>query len=187
MAAKQKFNSISSSAVKAKTGKGWSDWFKMLDKEKAHRLPHKEIALLLNKKYQVSPWWSQMVAVGYEQAKGLRVANQRTDGNFNVDISKVMNVGLGDLYEWVADDAKRKKWLKEEIEIRKAVKDKIIRANFKGLAANLSFAFYVKGEQKAQVVVTQTKLSSAEEVEETRGFWKAALEKLNKLNGVKDE
>ena len=54
---------------------------------------------------------SNGVAVGYEQAKGIRVANQRLDGNFNVDISKVMNVSLSDLYNWMADDTKRKKWL----------------------------------------------------------------------------
>ena len=70
---------------------------------------------------------------------------------------------------------------RDKIEIRKAVKDKIVRANFNGLTANLSFAFYAKAGEKAQIVITETKLNSAKEVEERRFFWKSAIGKLEAL------
>ena len=33
-----------------------------------------DIAALVKTKYKVGPWWGQMVTVGYERIKGLRVA-----------------------------------------------------------------------------------------------------------------
>ena len=176
----EKHNNISSSAVKAKTGKDWKAWFKLLDKEKANKLLNKEIATLLYEKHKLSGWWAQMVAVGYEQAKGLRVQNQKHDGDFSVDISKVIDAPLKELYGWIADDTKRKKWLKGKIEVRKANTDKSIRANFNGGTANLTFMFYAKPANKAQVVITESKLEGAKQVEESRTFWKEAINKLEK-------
>src|SRR5215469_1117257 len=62
----------SDEAVKAKTGKVWAEWFKILDKAGAKKMPHKEIALYLYEKQKLPAWWCQMVAVGYEQERGLR-------------------------------------------------------------------------------------------------------------------
>jgi hypothetical protein len=178
MATELKYNNIGSETIKAKTGKDWKYWIAALDKEKADKLSHKEITDTLNKKYKVSAWWSQMVAVGYEQAKGIRVKNQRLDGGFNVDISKVIETPLSKLYAAVAQDELRKKWLKEKIEIRKTNKDKSVRANFNDETANLSFMFYEKGKEKSQIVATETKLKTEKQMEERRAFWKNALAKL---------
>ena len=51
--AQAKFGGISSDAVKAKTGKTWKEWLKILDAENAKQMPHKEIAQLLYDKYNV--------------------------------------------------------------------------------------------------------------------------------------
>jgi hypothetical protein len=59
---------VGAEAVKAKTGKVWADWFKLLDKAGARKLAHPEIATLLHEKHGLSGWWAQMVTVGYEQA-----------------------------------------------------------------------------------------------------------------------
>jgi hypothetical protein len=64
--------SISSEAVKAKTGKDWPEWFAILDAADAQKMSHKEIVALLAEKYQVGSWWQQMVTVTYEQGRGLR-------------------------------------------------------------------------------------------------------------------
>jgi hypothetical protein len=67
---------ISSAAVKKATGKDWKQWFTLLDKAGARKMPHKDIACLVYEKHQVSGWWAQMVTVGYEQARGLRQKHQ---------------------------------------------------------------------------------------------------------------
>ena len=44
----------SDEAVKAKTGKVWAEWFKILDKAGAKKWPHKEIAMYLYEKKKVA-------------------------------------------------------------------------------------------------------------------------------------
>lgn len=39
-----KINNISSQALKKATGKGWDEWIRLLDKEGAAKMTHKEIA-----------------------------------------------------------------------------------------------------------------------------------------------
>ena len=76
---KETYAGISADAVRAKTGKGWAEWFAVLDQAGAAKWPHKEIASFLHEQ-ECGDWWSQMVAVGYEQARGLRVKHQTADG-----------------------------------------------------------------------------------------------------------
>jgi hypothetical protein len=82
---------ISDDAVRAKTGKDWQGWIDALDKAGARTMSHPEIADLLDKEFGVSPWWTQMVTVGYEQAVGKRVRLQKADG-FAVSASKTLDV-----------------------------------------------------------------------------------------------
>src|SRR5262245_42305997 len=64
---------VSDEAVRAKTGKTWPQWFKLLDARGARRMKHAEIAEMLHDELGVPPWWSQMVTVGYERVRGKRV------------------------------------------------------------------------------------------------------------------
>ena len=45
----EKINGMGSEAVRAKTGKGWDEWFEVLDGARAFAWPHKEIARWLGK------------------------------------------------------------------------------------------------------------------------------------------
>jgi len=83
----KKIAGTTDNAVLAKTGKDWSWWFAILDKEKSSKLTHKEIALLLHDKYKVTLWWAQKITVGYEQERGLRKLHQKSDG-FQISKSK---------------------------------------------------------------------------------------------------
>ena len=47
---------------------------KLLDKDGCKKMPHKQIAEIVHEKYGVGPWWCQMVTVGYEQSRGLRIS-----------------------------------------------------------------------------------------------------------------
>ena len=56
------FRRISDEAVKAKTGKGWEEWFKILDARVEQLREH----------HGLSPWWAQTVTIRYERERGLR-------------------------------------------------------------------------------------------------------------------
>lgn len=91
---------ISDEAVKKATGKTRAQWFAILDKAGAKKMPHREIVRFLYDKHLgkrkgdigvTSPtgWWSQMVTVEYERARGLRSVNQNADG-FLVGVHKTL-------------------------------------------------------------------------------------------------
>jgi len=88
---------MSDAAVKAKTGKDWAAWFKLLDAAGARSLEHRAIVTLLSKTHGVPGWWRQMVAVEYERARGLRQVHQKSDG-FSVSASKTLAVALPDCF-----------------------------------------------------------------------------------------
>src|SRR4051794_4569208 len=102
---------ISSDAVRAKTGRTWKEWFAVLDKAGAGAWPHKDIARHLHDKCDCPDWWSQMVTVGYEQARGLRVRHQKCDGEFSASVSKTLSVPVSALFAAWNEPKLRAKWL----------------------------------------------------------------------------
>ena len=94
-------------------------------------MPHKEIAALLNERHGVPGWWSQMVTVGYEQARGLRQKHQTTEG-YQASASKSFAVPVSKLYAAWADPKARAKWLgKPDIAVSKATPGKSLRGVWK--------------------------------------------------------
>jgi hypothetical protein len=70
---------ISDEALAARTGRGWQEWFAVLDGRQATRLSHGEIATWLSEAHDVPGWWAQTITVGYEQARGMREPGQASD------------------------------------------------------------------------------------------------------------
>jgi uncharacterized protein YndB with AHSA1/START domain len=178
-----KYNGIGNDAVKAKTGKGWDEWIKLLDKEKASKLSHKEIAIILSEKYNVGDWWSQMVTVGYEKAKGLRETNQSKTG-YEISVSKVFPVAVDRLFLMWDDEKRRNKWLKEKIVAHKSIPEKSMRFTWKDGSKSISVNFSPKGAAKSQVTVQHGKLKDAKLGKEMKGFWQEAIKK---LEGILDK
>jgi hypothetical protein len=168
---------ISSPAVKKATGKTWAQWLVLLDKAGAKKLPHKEIALLLHHKIKVPDWWGQMVAVGYEQARGLRVRHQKTDG-FEVSVSKTMAAPVDRAFAAWKDAALREQWLpRTPLTVRKATPHKSIRIVWSDDTL-VSVNFWPKGPLKCQVVPQHGKLGTPEAAEKMKLYWAEKLEAL---------
>jgi hypothetical protein len=90
MASKNEFKPrMSDEAVEAKTGKNWSRWFKHLDAAGAKKMTHQEIVAHLRDKHDVRSWWQQMVAVTYEQARGLRDVGEKPSG-YEISVSRTI-------------------------------------------------------------------------------------------------
>ena len=171
---------MSDAAVKAKTGKDWHGWFKILDREQAHKLQHREIAELLYEKHEVPGWWCQMVTVEYERARGLRDKHEQS-GGYSVAVSKTLPVGLDVLFRAFADAKTRGRWFpKGKLEPTSATENKYWRAKWNG-GARLEVGFYAKGTGKSQVAIQVNKLAKKSDVEKERAAWKAAAVKLQKL------
>jgi uncharacterized protein YndB with AHSA1/START domain len=172
---------ISDAAVKAKTGKSWDEWIAVLDKAGAMKMAHPEIATYLHEKQGVPDWWSQMVTVGYEQAKGLRGKHQVV-GGYQISVSKTLEAPLPAAYKAWADDKARMRWLPgEAITIRKANLNKNLRVTWSDGKSSLDVRFYEKGGAKSQVVVQHDKLPNAAQAERMKAYWKEALERFGRI------
>ncbi len=172
---------MSDDAVQAKTGKDWDQWFKVLDRAKANEMNHTQIAAYLHEKCDCPGWWSQMVAVTYEQARGLREKNQACTGDFQVSSSKTIPVSLDDLFNAWRDDKLRRRWLKEPaLVIRKATLNKSMRITWPD-ETSVEVNFYTKGDAKSQVALQHKKLADAKAVEKMRVYWAEAMDRLNAL------
>ena len=172
---------ISSAAVKVKTGRGWNEWLTILDREKAAKAGHKATAELLNRKYGVPGWWSQMVTVGYEQARGLRAKHQKPEG-FEISASRVIGADVKRVFKAWIEPRSRARWLpKTAITVHKATPNKSMRITWTDGAKSISVGFYAKGAGKTQVALAHGKLSSAAQAKKMKAFWGDRLDALKKL------
>jgi uncharacterized protein YndB with AHSA1/START domain len=172
---------MSDSAVKAKTGKTWPQWFTSLDKAGAKKMNHKEIVAYLVKHQDVGPWWRQMVTVTYEQARGLRAKHERPDG-YSISRSKTLNVPISAAYKAWNEPKLRARWLgRNGFSIRKATPNRSIRMTWIDGKTTVETMFYPKGAGKAQVTVQHNRLADARAGEKMKKFWGKRLDQLQTL------
>jgi hypothetical protein len=172
---------MTDAGIKAKSGHGWDYWFAALDKAGATKLDHKGIVALLKAKFGIGAWWGQMIAVSYERARGIRAMNQKCDGEFSVSVTRVMPVGLAELFAAATDAKTRKAWFPPgAFEETSKTKDQYWRGKWKK-DGRLEVGFYAKGPGKAQIALQSNKLSGSEAVEKERAAWKKAMAKLEDL------
>ncbi|HRE13802.1 MAG TPA: hypothetical protein PLD37_06350 [Usitatibacteraceae bacterium] len=172
---------VGTDAVAKATGKAWDRWLALLDAAGAAKMPHKAIAKLLSDRFGVPGWWSQMIAVGYEQARGLREPNQKADG-FAANASRTVAAGLDRLYGAWTDPSLRALWLGAvPVEIRRATDGKSIRLAWKGGESTVEVHFVRKAPGRSQVAVQHGRLSSRAAFERQKSFWGGALDRLKAL------
>jgi len=169
---------ISDQAVESATGKTWEQWCRILDKGGAKSMAHKEIAKLLSEEHGVGMWWSQMVTVGYEQARGLRSENQSCRGDFQAGVSRTIGVPVATLFAAWKDAKSRSAWLgKRPLVVRKATANKSMRITWPD-ETSVEVNFYAKASDKSQVTVQHSKLDKKSEVAKAKKTWGDALDQL---------
>jgi len=179
--APKKLARMSDDAVKAKTGKTWAEWLKILDAAGAKQLDHKGIVGILSEKHKVGSWWRQMLTVGYEQERGLREVHQSPQG-WSVSASKTVAVPVRTLYNSWLDQKTRDRWLPGgKFEIRKATPDKSMRITWTDKKTNLDVGFFSKADNKSQVALEHSKLAGAKDVARMKSYWSKALDRLKTL------
>jgi uncharacterized protein YndB with AHSA1/START domain len=169
---------VGDEAVVAGSGRGWTEWFALLDTAGAAQWKHKEIAAYLYDELECPGWWNQMVAVGYEQARGLRAKNESASG-FQVSCNRTIEVPVRAAFAAWTNGSERRRWLGPgAVTVRKATLDKTMRLTWLDGVSSVEVYFTSKPGGRSQVSVQHRKLASAREVASMRGFWSGALERL---------
>jgi hypothetical protein len=162
----------SDEAIRRRTGRGWEEWFDLLDEWGAAERPHKEIARWLREERGVDGWGAQSVTVSYERARGLRAVGEHPEG-FSVTAQKTVAVPVDRLYEAFVDESLRKRWLPEaELRERTATKPKSARFDWGDGGTRVVVGFIAKGEAKSTVALEHARLADAGEAERMKAFWR---------------
>lgn len=171
----------SEEAVLKNTGRSWDQWFKMLDTWGAKDKKHGEITRWLAEEHEVDGWWTQSVAVAYEQERGLRAPGQRADGTYTVSASKTINVPLEKLFDAFTNKKIRKRWLGEfELGIKTSRPGKSITANWEDASTRVAFWFTSKDAKKSQIALAHEKIRDAQQADELKMFWRERMNLLKK-------
>jgi hypothetical protein len=172
---------MSDTVIKEKTGCTWERWVYALDRHRAAEMSHGERAALINTKYKVGGWYSQMVAVGYERIKGLRAKGQRLDGTYEASKSRTYNVPVKKLFEAWKDSEIRTRWLSEPgVKVRTATPPKTMRIGMSD-GSIVAVSFMPKGASKSVVALAHTKLGSKEEANRLKALWSERLDALGQV------
>jgi len=172
---------VTDEAVHAKTGRAWGDWLATLDRVGAVNLTHPQIVAHLKGEHGLSDWWCQMVAVAYEQARGLRDKHEKSSG-YEIGVSKTIAAPLSRLFRAWEDRKIRDKWLEDPgFVIRKATPGKSMRITWVDGRTNVDAGFYAKGDGKSQISVQHGHLESAGEAARFKTYWSTQLGKLKEM------
>jgi uncharacterized protein YndB with AHSA1/START domain len=173
-----RLGTLTDDTVQAKTGKTWEEWFKTLDKAGARMMDHREIVLTLQKQTGLSRWWSQMVAAGYANDRGIR-QDQRAeprDQRCEVTLTKVVAVPRAAAWAAWQDPGALAHWLPDaRFELLKTVPQKILHLEWPG-ETRVSVRFYEQ-RGKTRVIVSHRGLTQSE-AQRLRVYWGAALDRL---------
>ena len=172
---------MSDEKLKQKTGCTWKRWVGALDGHRADQMSHGEIAKLVNEKYKIDGWWSQMVTVGYERIKGLRARGQRLDGTYEASKSRTFNVPVTTLFDAWADESVRRRWLNGgDVRVRTATAPKSMRLGSTD-GGIVAVWFTPKSKSKSSVALAHTKLPDRETADRLKKHWSDRLDALGEV------
>jgi uncharacterized protein YndB with AHSA1/START domain len=167
----------SNEKIRERTGRGWEEWFEMLDEWGAAERTHREIARWVAEQQGVVPlaWNAQAVVSGYELTRGLRVVGEKEDG-FAVTASRTVAVPVERLYDTFVSRAGRERWLTgDELRERTATRPKSARFDWGEGDTRVHVTFLSKGVARSTVALEHRRLPDAVEAERMKGYWRQRL------------
>ena len=166
--------------IRQRTGRGWEEWFAMLDESGGPERSHREMARWLAEQQGAHPlaWNVQAIVSSYELTRGLRVVGQKADG-FAITASKTVSVPVGRLYDAVVKDPIRERWLPDgELSERTATRPKSARFDWGAAQTRVNVTFLAKGEAKSTIALEHRRLADAEEAQRMKAYWRQRLQAL---------
>ena len=166
--------------IRQRTGRGWQEWFGLLDEWGAAGRPHREIARWLAEQQGLHPlaWNVQAVVASYELTRGLREVGEKEDG-FAITASRTVAVPVERLYEAVVSETARAGWLPHgRLTERTATRPKSARFDWNGGDTRVHVTFLASGETKSRVALEHRRLPDAGEADRMKTYWRQRLSAL---------
>lgn len=172
-------------SVHKATGRHWEEWVALIDAGPGRAAGHAAIAAWVHEVApELSGWWAQGVAVGYERIVGLRLAGQMPDGTFTVSRSRILDLDPAGLRARLLDDVARSVLFPQHrLVLRSKPASKSLRFALADDAGGplgvLMFTFDPAPGDRVRLTVTHEKLGSFEVTDEWKQRWGAWLDELS--------
>jgi hypothetical protein len=160
--------------IRQRTGRGWEEWFDLLDEWGAAERTHREIARWVADQLGVGPlvWDAQAITSSYERARGLREVGE-TEQGFAVSATRTVAVPVERLFDAVVDEARRRSWLPDgQLSERTATRPKSARFDWGDGTSRVIVVFDAKGEQKSTMALQHVRLADGDEAERMKAYWR---------------
>jgi hypothetical protein len=164
----------SDEAIRERTGRGWEEWFDLLDDWGATELTHRDIARRIAAELGIDPlaWNAQAITMSYERTRGMRAPGQRADG-FAITSQKTVPVPVEQLFDAFMSSTQ------SELRERTATRPRSARFDWiAGGESRVNVTFIAKGEASSTVAVEHARLADAGEAERMKAFWRERLSQL---------
>jgi hypothetical protein len=182
---------ISEAKVLERTGHDLAHWFEVLDDFGLVKHGHTASARYLHEAFGIDGWYCQGITVAYERARGLRAVNQRLDGRYEVSVTKMLDRDVDEVRDLMAATRRTTAWTRElDRSLVAALVAGVSGPGAKGFVSGSMAAYHCRFRwdglpveimvipqpaNRAQVVVVNRKLPSAEVKEARRAAWRTAL------------
>ncbi len=175
----KRVNGVADDTVKAKTGKKWEEWYKLLDRAGAKMMDPGELVRFARQQFGLTAWWCQLLTVGYQQDRGLRQKHQR-GSRFEVDRSKTVTAPLDAVWDAFHDPGTRGRWMPgAAFAIGKSTPRRILHLDWPDRThAIVTFSEHAG---RTKVVVSHERIASLEDARQVQNLWTAALRQLKEI------
>ena len=173
----------SDESIRSRTGRGWEEWFDLLDEWGAAERTHREIARWVAEQQGVHPlaWNAQAVVGSYERARRGRAVGEHPEG-FTITASKTVAVPVDRLYDAFFDESLRERWLPaSELRERTASKPRSARFDWGDGATRVNVVFDAKGDAKSAVAISHERLPDAAEADRMKALWRERVVTLKEV------
>jgi hypothetical protein len=160
--------------IRQRTGRGWEEWFDLLDDWGAVERTHREIARWVADQLKIGPlvWDAQAITSSYERARGLRAVGE-TEQGFAASASRTVAVPVERLFDAVVDESQRRSWLPDgELSERTATRPRSARFDWGDGTSRVMVVFDPKGEQKSTVALQHVRLPDGDAAERMKAYWR---------------
>jgi hypothetical protein len=173
----------SDETIRERTGRGWEEWFDLLDEAGAADMTHRETARWLAEREGLHPlaWNVQAVVGGYDKARRGRQVGEHEDG-FTGTASKTVAVPVERLYAAFVDAGVRERWLPDaDLRERTTIEPRSARFDWGDGATRVHVAFAAKGEAKSTAALSHERLADGAEAERMKAFWRERVAGLKEV------
>jgi hypothetical protein len=179
-AAENAWLATSDERIRERTGRGWEEWFDLLDEWGAAERTHREIARWVADQLGIGPlvWDAQAITSSYERARGLREVGE-TEQGFAVSATRTVAVPVERLFDAVVDEARRGSWLPDgQLSERTATRPKSARFDWGDGTSRVIVGFDPKGEQKSTMALQHVRLADRDEADRMKAYWRERVSAL---------